>query len=107
MTERFKMKIAIIGSGISGLSSALILSQMHDVTVFEADARLGGHAHTFFAKDKTGAKIPVDTGFLVYNQLTYPHFCAMLAYLLKHKMESNGLEQIFVRCLLRKRTYSS
>ncbi len=74
------MKIAVIGSGISGLGSSLILSQRHEVTLFESAHRLGGHAHTSLIQvdDK---KIPVDTGFLVYNELTYPHLTRMFQYL--------------------------
>ena len=66
------MKIAIIGSGISGLSSALLLSQDHEITLIESDERFGGHANTIdiLNENKT---IPVDTGFIVYNKLNYPN----------------------------------
>jgi predicted NAD/FAD-binding protein len=74
------MKIAVIGGGISGLGSALILQQKHEVHLFESATRLGGHAHTYHVPE--GEKnIPIDVGFLVYNELTYPHFTAMLRYL--------------------------
>ena len=65
------MRIAVVGSGISGLSAAWLLSQRHQVTLFEADNRLGGHTHTM---DVTldGQTFPVDTGFLVFNHRTYP-----------------------------------
>ncbi len=66
------MKIAVVGSGISGLSAGWILSEKHEVHLFESDSRLGGHAHTVDV-DENGNKIPVDTGFLVYNELTYPN----------------------------------
>ncbi|MDP3583948.1 MAG: FAD-dependent oxidoreductase [Thiobacillus sp.] len=65
------MRIAVVGSGIAGLSSAWLLSRWHDVTLFEADTRLGGHTHTVdVALD--GQTFPVDTGFLVFNHRTYP-----------------------------------
>jgi len=74
------MKIAVIGSGISGLASALILGQAHDVHLFESDNRLGGHAHTSQIK-LDDQQFGVDTGFLVYNDLTYPHLKSLFKYL--------------------------
>lgn len=74
------MKIAVIGSGISGLGSALLLSQKHEVHLFESESRLGGHAHTSNI-NISGSHVDVDTGFLVYNELTYPHLTAMFKYL--------------------------
>ena len=71
------MKIAVIGSGISGLTAAMVLSDHHEVTLFEADDRLGGHANTFVVKEDEG-EFHVDTGFLVYNEATYPLFIALL-----------------------------
>ena len=67
------MKIAIIGSGISGLSTALLLSQKHDITIFEIDKRFGGHANTVEVKNND-ATINVDTGFIAvsYTHLTLP-----------------------------------
>ncbi len=63
-------RIAVIGSGIGGLAAAYVLSRTDRVTLFEADGRLGGHADTHLA-GPSGA-IPVDTGFMVYNERTYP-----------------------------------
>jgi len=65
------MRIAVVGSGIAGLSAAWLLSRQHQVTLFEAENRLGGHTHTV---DVTldGQTFPVDTGFLVFNHRTYP-----------------------------------
>ena len=70
------LDIAIVGSGISGLSAAWLLSQRHRVTLFEADDRIGGHSHTVDVGD-----IPVDTGFIVYNEKTYPNLTALFAHL--------------------------
>ena len=67
------MKIAIIGSGIAGNSAAYALSQHHDITLFEADTRAGGHANTAHIPDGYGNTIPVDTGFIVYNAPNYPN----------------------------------
>lgn len=66
------MRIAIIGSGISGLAASWALGKHHAVTLFEKDARLGGHAHTVDV-DYDGTRIAVDTGFIVYNTVNYPN----------------------------------
>ncbi|TCL68404.1 NAD(P)/FAD-dependent oxidoreductase [Rhizobium sp. BK251] len=70
------LDIAVIGSGISGLSAAWLMSQRHRVTLFEAEHRLGGHSNTVEA-----AGVPVDTGFIVFNEVTYPNLTAMLRHL--------------------------
>jgi uncharacterized protein len=75
------LDIAVIGSGISGLSAAWLLSQKHRVTLFEADSRLGGHSHTVDLRLKDGRLLPVDTGFIVSNPETYPNFMALMDYL--------------------------
>lgn len=69
-TQGPRKKIAIVGGGISGLSAAYYLSAHHDITLFEAAPRLGGHARTVIA-GKNGNQ-PVDTGFIVFNYATYP-----------------------------------
>lgn len=74
-TQGSRKKIAIIGGGISGLSAAYYLSFNHDVTLFEAAPRLGGHARTVMA-GKNGDQ-PVDTGFIVFNYATYPYLTAL------------------------------
>ena len=74
------MKIAIIGSGISGLSTAFYLSKFSDVTIFEKNKKFGGHANTcdFEFENKT---MPIDCGFIVYNKKNYPNFIKILDYL--------------------------
>ena len=75
-----RRRIAVVGSGISGLSAAWFLSRHHDVTVFEASGRLGGHSRTIDVPigDPTTA---VDTGFIVYNELNYPNLTKLLEVL--------------------------
>jgi predicted NAD/FAD-binding protein len=74
------VRIAIIGTGIAGLATARFLHPRHDITVFEADDRVGGHAHTVDV-EVDGERHPVDTGFIVYNERNYPGFVALLAEL--------------------------
>ncbi|MDA5558293.1 NAD(P)/FAD-dependent oxidoreductase [Shimia sp. MMG029] len=74
-----RRKIAIVGAGISGLSAAYALSEQHDVTIFEAENRLGGHARTVLA-GRNGDQ-PVDTGFIVFNYATYPHLTRLFGEL--------------------------
>jgi predicted NAD/FAD-binding protein len=64
--------LAIIGSGISGLGSAWFLHREYDITVFEAADYIGGHTHTVTVDDG-GRSAPIDTGFMVFNHVTYPH----------------------------------
>ncbi len=71
------MKVAIIGSGIAGNIIAHHLHQTHDITVFEANSHIGGHTHTHNI-ELMGKNYAVDTGFIVFNDRTYPHFIEML-----------------------------
>ena len=78
MTRR---QIAVIGSGVSGLTAAYVLARGHEVTLFEADDRLGGHAHTHRALAAGGAELSVDSGFIVCNERTYPLLTRLFAEL--------------------------
>ena len=72
-----RLKIGVIGAGVSGLTAAWRLARQHDVILFEREYRLGGHAHTHLVT-ACGRAVPVDTGFMVFNERTYPHFVRML-----------------------------
>lgn len=95
------MKIAIVGSGISGLTCAWHLSQKHEVHVFEANDYLGGHTHTVDVETPSG-HYSIDTGFIVFNDWTYPEFIKLMTALsvkwkdstmsFSVKAEANGLE---------------
>ncbi|MDO8396422.1 MAG: FAD-dependent oxidoreductase [Bradyrhizobium sp.] len=75
-----RLKVAVVGTGISGLSAAWLLSQRHDVTVYEQSERIGGHSNTVVARVGEH-KIPVDTGFIVFNRQAYPNLSAMFRHL--------------------------
>lgn len=70
-----RQRIAVIGAGVSGIVAAHYLARRHDVVLFEAEDRLGGHTNTIDVGPDFGsdAGLPVDTGFIVYNERTYPH----------------------------------
>ena len=76
LKEQGGMTVAVVGSGISGLAAAWLLSQRHNVTLFEADDRIGGHSHTVDA-----GPVPVDTGFIIFNEQTYPNLTALFRHL--------------------------
>ncbi len=95
------VRIAVVGTGISGLAAAYYLSRRAEVSVFEANDYAGGHTHTVDIQQKSRS-IPVDTGFIVFNDRTYPRFIRLLEELnvpsqpslmsFSVKVESNGLE---------------
>jgi len=95
------VKIAIVGSGISGMTCGHLLAPHHDVTLFEADHRLGGHTHTHQIEVASG-KYLVDTGFIVHNDKNYPNFLKLMHKLgvttqkssmsFSVKVEKSGLE---------------
>ena len=74
------MRVAVVGSGISGLAAGWHLSRKHEVFLFEKDARLGGHTNTVML-ESGGRILPVDTGFIVHNDRTYPNLVRLLAEL--------------------------
>jgi len=80
VTAAAPLKIAVIGSGISGLSSAWLLGKQHQVTLFEQDSRLGGHSNTVDILTSAGT-IAVDTGFIVFNERCYPNLVALFKHL--------------------------
>lgn len=83
-----KYKIAVVGSGISGLSAAYYLQKEHQVTLIEKDSRIGGHSNTvkIYENDK---EINVDSGFIVFNEINYPNFCKLLKELKINSYESD------------------
>lgn len=96
------MRIAVIGTGIAGNVAAYHLHKNYDITVFEANAHIGGHTHTHAIDTEAGDKLNVDTGFIVFNDWTYPNFIALLDELgvssqatemsFSVKCENSGLE---------------
>lgn len=80
MQSSKRKRFAVVGGGISGLSSAWLLSQKHEVVLFEHEARLGGHSNTVDFESPDGS-IPVDTGFIVFNEWTYPNLIALFEHL--------------------------
>ncbi len=72
------LKIAVVGGGAAGMTASYYLGRKHNVDLFEAAPKLGGHVRTVLADDGYGLKIPVDMGFIVFNNRTYPCFCRFL-----------------------------
>jgi predicted NAD/FAD-binding protein len=83
-----RLNIAIVGAGIAGMSAAWLLSRRHQVTLYEQDSRIGGHSHTVDAPGPAGP-VPVDTGFIVYNDRNYPNLVALFDHLNVPTRESN------------------
>lgn len=81
--------VAVIGSGVAGLTAAYVLSARNRVTLFEADTRLGGHAHTHLVDDGRGNPVAVDTAFLVHNDRTYPTLCRLFDELGVHTHQTD------------------
>ena len=89
------MKIAIIGAGISGLTAAYYLRQKHEISVYESENRIGGHTATVDV-EHAGRQFAIDTGFIVYNDWTYPNFIELLTEI---GVETQPTEMSFsVRC---------
>lgn len=81
MPSPHRESVAVVGSGVAGLTAAYLLQRRYDVTLFESDDRLGGHAHTHDVPTPDGRVIPIDTGFIVHNERTYPNLLRLFAEL--------------------------
>ena len=86
------MKIAVIGSGISGLSSAYYLSKKHKVDLFEKQDRFGGHSYTLDVEYNVKEKVSVDIGFMVFNKITYPN---LISFFEENKIEIEKSDMSF------------
>ena len=78
MTRR---SVAVVGAGVSGLTAAYLLQRAYDVTLYESEPRLGGHAHTHDVVTPDGRLVPIDSGFIVHNRSTYPNLLRLFAEL--------------------------
>jgi predicted NAD/FAD-binding protein len=78
--HRDRLRIAVVGTGISGLSAAWLLNRSHDITVYEKASRVGGHSNTIALNLPEGVT-PIDMGFIVYNPETYPNLAALFHHL--------------------------
>jgi predicted NAD/FAD-binding protein len=87
--ESFGRSVAVIGSGVAGLTAAYVMSGRDRVTLYEADIRLGGHAHTHLVNLPDGSVIGVDSAFLVHNDRTYPTLCRLFDELGVRTQESD------------------
>jgi predicted NAD/FAD-binding protein len=76
-----RLRVAVVGSGVAGLTAAHILGRTHEVTLFERDERLGGHANTIAVRAADGREVALDTGFIVHNRRTYPTLLRLFAEL--------------------------
>ncbi len=79
MNRRSRPTAAVIGAGVAGLTAAHVLKGTHDVTVFESDARLGGHVHTHDVPSSGSSVLRIDSGFIVHNERTYPTLLRLFA----------------------------
>ena len=86
------MKIAVIGSGISGLSAAYYLSKKHKIDLFEKEDHFGGHAHTIKIPIEDNKEVSVDIGFMVFNKKTYPN---LINFFLENKIEIEKSDMSF------------
>ena len=89
-------RAAVVGGGVAGLTAAYVLQRHYDVTLFEADHRLGGHAHTHDVERAAGGTVSVDTGFIVHNERTYPQLMRLFGELGVRTQESEM--SMSVRC---------
>ncbi|MEV5970316.1 FAD-dependent oxidoreductase [Streptomyces sp. NPDC051921] len=91
-----RRSIAVVGAGVAGLTAAHILSRTDDVVLYEADSRLGGHAHTHELPTEAGGTVRVDTGFIVHNERTYPNLLRLFREL--GVVTQNSEMSMSVRC---------
>ena len=96
MSETTRERVAVIGAGVAGLTAAYLLQRRYDVLLFEADPRLGGHAHTHDVPASDGS-VAVDSGFIVHNERTYPNLLRLFGELGVATRESEM--SMSVRCL--------
>jgi predicted NAD/FAD-binding protein len=78
VTDGTRKRVAVVGAGISGITAAFLLSEQHDVVLFERKSAIGGHTNTIVVADGPDAGTPVDTGFIVCNPVNYTHFYQFL-----------------------------
>lgn len=93
---RERRRVAVVGAGVAGLTAAYVLRETEDVTVYEADERLGGHAHTHELTGADGVVRSVDSGFIVHNERTYPYLLRLFGELGVETQESEM--SMSVRC---------
>ncbi|MEU6175415.1 FAD-dependent oxidoreductase [Streptantibioticus parmotrematis] len=91
-----RRRIAVVGAGVAGLTAAYVLRREHEVSLYEADDRLGGHAHTQDVASRDGRVVRVDTGFIVHNERTYPNLIRLFRELGVRTQESEM--SMSVRC---------
>jgi len=84
-----RLRVAVVGSGVAGLTAAHIVGRTHEVTLFERDGRLGGHANTIAVRAADGREVALDTGFIVHNERTYPTLLRLFAELGIRTQESD------------------
>lgn len=92
-----RSSVAVVGAGIAGLTAAYLLQRQYEVVLFEAQPRLGGHAHTHDVPTTDGRMVPVDSGFLVHNERTYPYLLRLFDELGVRTQDAEM--SLSVRCL--------
>lgn len=84
-----RRRIAVVGSGVAGLTAAHVLQRVADVHLYEGDVRVGGHAHTHDVPERDGRTLAIDSGFIVHNRVTYPTLLRLFAELGVETQESD------------------